>query len=115
MPIGLAAAGPRQCDLDAKALLGRRGSSVFITPCRAALRAVEDYERACELNRKACGKAFSKQAFGILRKIREIDRFMTPALQDHLREAHPEVIFAVHNAAPMQHRKSTAEGKAERL
>ena len=95
--------------------MGARRNSVFITPCRAALRAVDDYERACELNRKACGKAFSKQAFGILPKIREMDRIMTPDLQDHVREAHPETIFAVLDGTPMSHRKSTAEGKGERL
>ena len=60
-----------------------------------------------------CGKAFSKQAFGILPKIRELDRFMTSPLQEWVREAHPEVVFSVLGGAPMEHRKKTAEGKAE--
>ena len=88
----------------ARALLGSpRSSSVFPAPCRATLDATS-YPHACELERTARGggKGLSRQAYGILAKIREVDLVVTPAHQEPLddsarvrvREVHPEVTFA---------------------
>jgi predicted RNase H-like nuclease len=95
IPIGLSDDGPRACDLAARRLLGRpRASSVFPAPCRGALAAAT-YRRACAVSRRALGVALSLECFNILPKIREIDALITPARQEFVREAHPEVVFAL--------------------
>jgi predicted RNase H-like nuclease len=95
MPIGLSDEGARACDLAARRLLGRpRASSVFPAPCRAALGATT-YRRACALSRRTLGVALSRETFNILPKIRQVDALMTPALQEFVREVHPEVVFAL--------------------
>ena len=50
MPIGLSDDGPRACDLAARTLLGRAGSSVFPAPLRPVLRCTS-YEEACAVSR----------------------------------------------------------------
>jgi len=95
IPIGLSDTGPRECDRAARRRLGApRSASVFPAPCRAALHA-GDYRVACALSRRAVGVALSRQAYAILRKIREVDARMTPARQAFVREVHPELVFAV--------------------
>jgi predicted RNase H-like nuclease len=61
------------------------------------------------------GYGMSRQAFGILPKIRELDDLITPAHQTIVYEAHPELAFMQLTGAPMQHNKKTAAGRAERL
>lgn len=117
IPIGLPDSGPRACDMAARDVLGRpRNSSVFPAPCRAALQAAS-YEEACERNAKASGKRVSRQLYGILPKIREVDAAISPALQASLREAHPEVTFAAlaRTGRGPEHAKRTPDGEAERL
>jgi predicted RNase H-like nuclease/superfamily I DNA/RNA helicase len=116
MPIGLPEVGPRACDLEARRLLGApRNSSVFPPPCRAALAATT-YAEAQRLNRSVGGKGLSQQLFGILPKMREVDNLMTPELQEHVREAHPEVTFAVLAATGhgLEYAKKHPDGHAER-
>lgn len=118
MPIGLAGPGEsgRLCDREARQLLGVRRSSVFATPCRAALNATT-YEQACALNAAACGRKLSRQAFNILPKIREVDTIIraNAGLRKCLRESHPELNFRMFAGQPMTHNKRTPEGFAERL
>lgn len=117
IPIGLADRGPRACDLAARRLLGpRRGSSVFPAPPRAALAAA-GYVEACALARAADGKAISRQLFGILPKIREVDAALTVERQAWVHEAHPEVVFAVLAELPAGALapKKTAAGADERV
>ena len=117
VPIGLPADGPRTCDSMARAFLGApRNNSVFSAPCRAALHAAS-YEEACDLNFAARGKKVSRQLFGILPKIREVDGLMTPEVQSWLREAHPEVSFAAlaGRGRGLDHAKKATAGRAERL
>jgi predicted RNase H-like nuclease len=57
----------------------------------------------------------SIQVFNILPKIREVDRLMTPELQQRVFEAHPELAFMTLTGAPMRHNKKTHEGREERL
>jgi predicted RNase H-like nuclease len=108
IPIGLPSGQPhdsgvRLADRAARAFLGgHRGSSVFSAPCRPTLF-TQDYSAACDAELAARGKKLSKQAFGIIPKIREVDQAMTPAQQlppddvfgTVVREVHPEVAFAV--------------------
>jgi len=117
IPIGLTDEGPRTCDLIARKQLGRpRGSSVFPAPVRAAL-AGRTYAEASEFHQRADGRRLTQQAFGILRKIQEVDALLSsdPTLQQTVREIHPELSFAVWNAGqPMQNRKSRPAGRSER-
>ena len=119
MPIGLPHAGypKRECESSSRKLLGRRASSVFSPPCRAAANALSVGE-ARELNRQEVGSSLSVQAWNICQKIAEVDRALlaAPSLINSVFEVHPEVCFAaLANGQPMAHRKSTAEGKQERL
>ncbi len=117
IPIGLAEDGPRVCDVEARRLLGRRGSSVFPTPVRPVLRATS-YRDACRRSARACGKMLSKQAYSILSRIREVDaelRFRPPAVTQ-VREVHPELCFAtMSGGSPMAYPKRSLEGIEERL
>jgi predicted RNase H-like nuclease len=114
MPVGLLDHHPRACDVEARRLLGPRRSSIFPTPIRATLDAV-DYDDACNRSRAAIGKALSKQAYNLLPKIAELDRLVQPADQDRLVEAHPECAFARLAGEPLAHPKRTAEGQALRI
>jgi predicted RNase H-like nuclease len=114
VPIGLAAADARQCDIEARKLIGQRRSSVFPAPSRAVLGA-ETYEDAVATSRAISGKGISRQLFGILPKIEEVDRLLTPERQSSFVETHPEVGFAILGGRPMAHHKSESEGRAERL
>jgi predicted RNase H-like nuclease len=115
IPIGLAACDPRVCDREARRRLGPRRSSVFPAPARAVL-AARTYEEACAVSQEVSGKALSKQLYNIVAKIKEIDAVQSPRRQHTLFEACPELSFAVmRDDAPMQHRKHTADGLAERV
>ena len=110
IPIGLLdehQAGGRECDQQARRLLGRRACTVFSPPSRPLLTATQ-YEQVRS-------HGVSIQAFGILPKIREVDRLMTPELQTSVYEAHPELAFRSLTGAPMPHNKKTPAGREERL
>jgi predicted RNase H-like nuclease len=113
IPIGLAASGPRRCDIDARRMVGPRRSSVFPAPPRSVLgaRTYDDASARCQL---ASRKRLSRQVFGILPKIEEVDRLITPVIQRHVVEVHPEVSFAVLAGHPMTRPKRSSEGSFER-
>jgi predicted RNase H-like nuclease len=117
IPIGLPSRGPRQCDLEARKIVGGRRSSVFPAPVRAALNETT-YEAACKKSKRASGKKLSKQAFAILPKIREVDDYLRaqPASIAGVREVHPEVCFTYWNdRQPMKYRKLSGFGFVERF
>lgn len=117
IPIGLPDVEPREVDRAARRLLAPRASSVFPAPVRAALDGVT-YADACERSFAACGKKLSQQGFGILAKIREVDRCLRAdeELARRVREVHPEVCFLFMNGAkPMPHPKKSLDGAMERL
>ncbi|GGB38576.1 hypothetical protein GCM10011316_08270 [Roseibium aquae] len=97
MPIGLpdrlegSGRGPEQA---ARQKLGQRQSSVFTVPARAAVYQ-DDYQAACltALQTSDPPRKVSKQCFYLFPKIREIDRLMTPALEQRVYEVHPELAF----------------------
>lgn len=137
IPIGLAGGAPdadgdRLADQAARRFVGgRRAASVFSAPCRRTLT-VGDYAAACASEQAARGKMLSRQAFGILPKIREVDAAISPAHQlppgptdgesagVRVREVHPEVTFAVlcgdgEAGHGLKDAKRTPSGEAERL
>ncbi len=115
IPIGLSSGHkPRECDVAARKLLGKRASSVFPAPIRPCLSAT-DYVTACKISFDHTGKKLSKQSFALLKKIRQVDDLMTAALQCRVREIHPEVSFwALNGKQPMPQNKKTAAGQAQR-
>lgn len=117
IPIGLPEQGKRDCDTAARrALSPTRNRSVFPTPVMGVLHETH-YPTANKKHRDIDGRGLQKQAFAILPKIREVNLLLqpNPALQQRVREIHPELCFAVWNhGVPMTHRKATPEGQAER-
>ncbi len=117
MPIGLPYAGKRRCDSEARQrLTGKRSSSIFPVPCRAATRA-DTYQEANRLNREWLGVGLSRQSWNICPKIRELDQWLQthPAWREKIRESHPEVCFwALNGGGPMVHYKKQHDGRIER-
>lgn len=117
IPIGLPNAGPRTCDLEARQRLKKpRSNSVFSAPIRPCLRA-SSYEEASKIRYKIEGKKMSLQAFGILRKVSEVDEALRakPQLARRVIEVHPEASFAEWNGGKaLRYAKRKADGKRER-
>jgi predicted RNase H-like nuclease len=117
IPIGLSENGDRLCDQEARRMLRpKRAVSVFPVPCRPAVYA-KTYQEACEINQAHTGRRLSKQTWGIVRKIREVDDFLrrTSDARGIVREVHPEVCFCTLNMRAMVHGKKKAEGSRERI
>jgi len=113
MPIGLSDDGPRACDIAARTLMGRAGSSVFPAPLRPVL-ACSTYAEACAVSRAASGKALSVQAWNLVPAIRSLDEALGDPPDPRVHEAFPELAFRTLDdrvASP----KSTARGLAERI
>lgn len=116
IPIGLGSADApvREFDRSARAVLrGRLSSRVFSPPVREAIDC-GSYREACALSRRLTGKAFSKQAWNICPKIREVDRFLAlqPQAQSILLEGHPELAFSyLNNGQPVLPSKKTSAGR----
>jgi predicted RNase H-like nuclease len=116
MPIGLSDDGVRACDLAARKLLGRAGSSVFQTPVRAVLEA-RDYAEARDLSR-ACTtppRAPSAQAFQLVKAIRQLDDALGDPPSDRVVEVHPELAFRELSGHVVTDPKVTARGTVQRL
>ncbi len=116
IPIGLPHAERRICDVQARKLLGRRGSSVFAVPCRKAFQA-KNYRQACRINKQVMGIKISIQTWNIAAKIKEVDTWMqnTRMAQSRVRESHPELCFwALAGNHAMVYPKKAPEGFKER-
>ena len=118
MPIGIPE-GTHQIRPDSVLRNNLRGkaSSVFNTPCRQALYAV-NYPQAVEENLKYMNKSLSKQSYAIIPKIKEIDTFLqeNETWKNRLVESHPEYCFSVLNGGnPILTNKQTSEGAENRL
>ena len=83
----------------ARRVVGKRASSVFTTPIRAALLA-PTYAEALEVSRAVSGSGLSAQAYGLRAKALEVDRFARTT-RVRVVEAHPEVCFAAMNHGPL--------------
>ena len=121
-PIGLPNDDSRQCDIEARQLLGARGVCVFPAPLRATLENTTDatsYEEAKQIQRQhhARDKGISQQAWRILPKIREVDIFLRADVKraERILEVHPEVCFAQWNGGvPISSKKKSAQGRDAR-
>lgn len=109
MPLSAQERGQRACDLAVKQALGPFGSSLFITPTRAALAAPTQSE-ATRINRALEGTGVSAQAFALRHKIAEVAAAPRPV---PLIEVHPELTF--HLLGPVTHRKRSWAGLRERI
>jgi len=117
VPIGLPESGARECDLEARRLLGPRRNSVFPAPIRPMLLSSSQKE-ASKVRRQVEGKGVSTKAFAILPKIREVDQMLckNTSLQAIVREVHPEVsFFYMNGGVPMRFPKKNALGREERI
>ncbi len=122
IPIGLLTAaktGGRNCDILARKLLGRpRSSSVFSPPVRSVLNFASSYTNANHANKKSSIKkiGISKQCFGILPKIIEVDGLINPELQEIFKEVHPELCFwKMGGEIPSYYNKRIPKGIQERI
>jgi predicted RNase H-like nuclease len=111
MPIGLPAAGRRECDLLAKRALGRAHSRVFLAPPRDVLAATSYDDAGVRHRAHADGHGLSVQTWNIVDKIREVD---AAADDPRLVEVHPELSFA-RLAGAVLTSKHGPEGRAVRL
>jgi predicted RNase H-like nuclease len=97
--------GGRTCDRMARALLGRRGSTVHNAPTRASLR-----EEA-----RAAGDGLDAVTNVLLRRYREVAAEMAPYRQRTVYEVHPELSFFQINAdVPLRWSKKFEAGCEER-
>jgi predicted RNase H-like nuclease len=90
IPIGLPPPYPRPADLAARAFVGPRWQSVFLTPPRDLLETAS-YAEARARAPDIIGTGLSKQAHGMSRRILEVNDIA--AADERVFEAHPEVCF----------------------
>jgi predicted RNase H-like nuclease len=114
MPIGLperAIRGGREADWAARQFLGRQRASVFPVPSRRAVDACANgYQSVSIIGQDTSDppRKPSRQIFGILHRIRQIDEILRqePVLRERVFEVHPEVSFKVmNNDEPLPERK----------
>lgn len=113
IPIGLPDGGARGCDVAARRLLGRAGSSVFPAPVRQVLAAT-GYADACARSREVSGRAPSVQAWHLVPAIRDVDQALGEPPDPRVHEVHPELAFRALDPR-VSARKATTRGLAERL
>jgi predicted RNase H-like nuclease len=115
MPLGLVdGPAPRRVEPALRAALPGKASSVFPTPCRAAL-ACDDYADASKTNHARLSRKLTKQTYNLFPKMRELDVTGAAMGQTRLREGHPEVSFALMTGAPLLSRKRQPQGRRDRL
>jgi predicted RNase H-like nuclease len=110
MPIGLPSV-EREADAMARAYVGRRRSSVFMTPPREVLAAAT-YGEANVAATAMIGKKISQQAWALRHNIALVE---TVARADpRVVEVHPEVSFRAMAGCELEHPKTTWNGQAMR-
>lgn len=111
IPVGAPEIPPRPADVEARAFVGPRASSVFPTPPLAVLDA-PDYQEALRRHRELTGAGLSKQAFFLCRRMLEVEPHA--AGDERIVEVHPEVSFRALAGRPLSHSKHAPEGLEER-
>lgn len=115
-PIGLPDEGLRSCDAEARRLLGPRRHSVFNPPMRSSLTTpAEGTSPHSPADTNGRPRGYRTRA--LWPRIAEVDELLrqAPALQDTIREVHPEVSFYTMNGSvPMAHARNAVEGRDER-
>ncbi len=96
IPIGIPSGKQRRlCDQEAKEFLRQHDhnpAAVFFTPPRECLTA-ENASEFQKLHKLAQGRGAGYPVWGIMKKIKEADESMTPALQETIIEFHPELAW----------------------
>lgn len=110
VPIGLPDRGPRAADLEAKALLGSRRSTIFPVPPRAVLEAAS-YGEARAIAQELTGKSISAQSFALRHNILEAAPL---GADERVFEVHPELAFSALAGRVLQSSKRTWNGAQER-
>jgi predicted RNase H-like nuclease len=111
VPIGLPEDGVRRCDVEARAHLAGRASSVFAAPPRRVLRH-PTYALA-----RPDAPSLSAQSFALVSRIRDVDdvlRAAGPSVHERVVECHPEVSFRALAGRSLP-RKKSAPGALARL
>ena len=100
----------------AKIELGKKASSVFPIPSRAAVYA-EGEDAQKQANIRTLGKSLAKQSIAIIPKIRELDEFLNDhsKYKNRILESHPEVVFARMNGSVVMTRKKEFPGFSDRV
>jgi predicted RNase H-like nuclease len=111
IPIGIPIGGHRGCDREANKLLG---------PCvfSGIRRDIWDFETQQDANDhyRAQGETcITCQLWSIRTKIREVDIFMNPLRQAHIKETHPELIFLHLNGQSRLLGKKSPIGRERRV
>jgi predicted RNase H-like nuclease len=118
VPIGLpevTLSGGRSCDRRARECLRpRRASSVF-SPLGRSLLTLSCRLEADRLSRANGGIGIGAQAWGLRKKLKEVDTVMTAAHQQTVHEVHPELSFQEMLGRPLDHGKKTVLGEHERV
>lgn len=113
IPMGLPeGAEPRPADVETRALLGPRASSLFMTPPLEVISAPSHAE-AIRIARDLGCPAPSAQAFALRSKILEVAPIA--ASDARIIEVHPELAFRMLNGAPLSARKRSWNGLQQRL
>ena len=87
-------------------------SAVFLTPPRECLPA-KTPEEFQQLHKQARGVGAGYPVWGIMKKVKQVDKAMTPELQDQIIEFHPELAW-LRLAGRNLSSKHGVEGIAER-
>ena len=112
IPIGIPMGGAREADVLARAFVGARRSSVFLTPVREVIEA-QTHALATRAASARTGTGVSQQAYALGPKILEVERWL-PSSPCPVYEVHPEVSFTVLLGAPARASKKTWAGMVER-
>jgi predicted RNase H-like nuclease len=121
IPIGLPDESElRDCDLSARKALGRKQSSVFLTPPRSCIDAntVQEFQSA---HKAIMGKGAGLPVWGIVPKMLEVNRLFEerigsdPTLQDRVIEFHPELTWQRLAGSSTLFPKRTTEGVLQRV
>lgn len=113
IPLGLVESDWRIADAAAKTYLGRRSSSVFMTPPRAAL-AEDTHALATARCRELTGNGFSIQAWGLKTKLLKANSLYESGRYP-LREVHPEVSYTRMGLLAADGGKKSWRGQRARL
>jgi predicted RNase H-like nuclease len=112
MPIGLPDRGRRLADVLARAVLGPRRASVFLTPVREALL-LDDYAGASRRNRELAGEGMSRQVYALRPRLLEADAWARTSPVPVV-EVHPEVSFTTLAGGHLTTAKKTWAGATVR-
>lgn len=93
MPIGLPEGKlPRSCDIEARKQLGAAWMRIFYAPPHCTLDAHEPGEFQ-QRHREATGKGAGWPVWPLVKKLVQVNHTMTPALQERVKEFHPELAW----------------------